>query len=35
LLHRMRHGERWGIESVEPNFDFAKVFATMRQARAE
>ncbi len=35
LLHRMRHAEPWGIESVEPDFDFAKVFATMRQARAE
>src|ERR1043165_5974693 len=35
LLHRIRHAERWGIESREPAFDFEKVFARMRAARAE
>ncbi len=35
LLHRMRHAEPWGVRSVEPEFDFANVFAQMRAARAE
>ncbi|MBA3831057.1 MAG: mercuric reductase [Chthoniobacterales bacterium] len=35
LLYRMRHAERWGIASVEPDFDFAEVFAKMRAARAQ
>ena len=35
LLHHMRHAEPWGIASVEPDFDFANVFAKMRAARAE
>lgn len=35
LLHRMRHAEPWGVRSIEPEFDFEKVFAEMRAARAE
>jgi len=35
LLHRMRNAKRWGIEEIEPVFDFSAVFAQMRQARAE
>ncbi|MGI8430692.1 MAG: FAD-dependent oxidoreductase, partial [Chthoniobacterales bacterium] len=35
LLHRMRNAEPWGVQSVEPKFDFAEVFAQMRAARAE
>ena len=35
LLHRMRQAPRWGIEKVEPVFDFKKIFAEMRAARAE
>ncbi len=35
LLHRMRHAEPWGLQSVEPEFDFGRVFAQMGAARAE
>lgn len=35
LLQHMRHAAPWGIKPVEPEFDFAKVFAQMRAARAE
>ncbi len=35
LLQRMRQAERWGLEKAEPAFDFKKVFAAMRAARAE
>ncbi|MEO6870584.1 MAG: mercuric reductase [Chthoniobacterales bacterium] len=35
LLHQMRNAEPWGVQSVEPNFKFAEVFARMRDARAE
>jgi pyruvate/2-oxoglutarate dehydrogenase complex dihydrolipoamide dehydrogenase (E3) component len=35
LLHRMREAEAWGLEKTEPQFDFAKVFASMRARRAE
>ena len=35
LLHRMRNAEPWGVRSVQPEFDFGKVFAQMRAARAE
>src|SRR6476659_1936781 len=35
LLQRMREAEAWGLEKNEPQFDFAKVFASMRARRAE
>ncbi len=35
LLDRMRHAEKWGLAKVEPEFDFQKVFASMRAQRAE
>jgi pyruvate/2-oxoglutarate dehydrogenase complex dihydrolipoamide dehydrogenase (E3) component len=35
LLHRMRHGQRWGVDASEPAFDFDAVFAQMRAVRAE
>jgi len=35
LLHRMRHAQRWGIDSSDPAFDFNAVFAQMRTTRAE
>ena len=35
LLHRMRPAQPWGIKSTDPAFDFNKVFAEMRAARAE
>ncbi|HEY1582383.1 MAG TPA: FAD-dependent oxidoreductase, partial [Chthoniobacterales bacterium] len=35
LLHRMRHAENWGLPKIEPEFDFEKVFASMRAQRAE
>ncbi len=35
LLDRMRHAEKWGLPKVEPEFDFRKVFASMRAQRAE
>ncbi|MDQ3200045.1 MAG: mercuric reductase [Verrucomicrobiota bacterium] len=35
LLHRMRNADRWGIEKVDPTFDFNEVFARMRTARAK
>ena len=28
LLQRMRKAERWGLKSIEPDFDFAEVFAS-------
>ncbi|HEY3662525.1 MAG TPA: mercuric reductase [Chthoniobacterales bacterium] len=34
LLHRMRTADAWGIKRTEPEFDFAKVFASMRGQRA-
>ncbi len=35
LLDRMRHAEKWGVAKVDPQFDFEKVFASMRAQRAE
>ncbi|MGH7935451.1 MAG: FAD-dependent oxidoreductase, partial [Chthoniobacterales bacterium] len=35
LLQRMREAKRWGLKSIEPDFDSAEVFASMRAARAE
>ncbi|HEY1583800.1 MAG TPA: FAD-dependent oxidoreductase, partial [Chthoniobacterales bacterium] len=35
LLHRMRHAENWGLPKMEPEFEFEKVFASMRAQRAE
>lgn len=35
LLQHMRHAGPWGIKPVEPEFEFAKVFAQMRAARAQ
>ena len=34
LLQRMRTAENWGLASSEPEFDFQKVFASMRARRA-
>lgn len=35
LLDRMRHADRWGLESTEPAFAFEKVIARMRARRAQ
>jgi pyruvate/2-oxoglutarate dehydrogenase complex dihydrolipoamide dehydrogenase (E3) component len=35
LLHRIRHGQRWGLNASEPAFDFNAVFSKMRMARDE
>ncbi len=35
LLHRMRKASAWGAQDVEPEFDFAGVFASMRARRSE
>ncbi len=35
LLHHMRTAGKWGIAKVEPEFDFQKVFTSMRAQRAE
>lgn len=35
LLDRMRHADKWGLPKVEPEFEFQKVFASMRAQRAE
>ncbi len=35
LLHRMRNASAWGINNLEPEFDFEKIFSSMRATRAE
>ncbi len=35
LVDNMRHCGDWGLDPVEPRFDFAKVFARMRGLRAK
>ncbi len=35
LLDRMRHAEKWGLSKVTPEFEFEKVFASMRAQRAK
>ncbi len=35
LLHRMRNASAWGARDIEPEFDFAKVFTSMRARRSE
>ncbi len=35
LLDRMRHADKWGLPKVTPEFEFEKVFASMRAQRAE
>jgi pyruvate/2-oxoglutarate dehydrogenase complex dihydrolipoamide dehydrogenase (E3) component len=35
LLQRMRGAEKWGLRSSEPEFDFEKIFSSMRAQRAE
>jgi pyruvate/2-oxoglutarate dehydrogenase complex dihydrolipoamide dehydrogenase (E3) component len=34
LLQRMRTANRWGVDQAEPEFDFEKVFRSMRAQRA-
>ncbi|MEO8045633.1 MAG: FAD-dependent oxidoreductase, partial [Spartobacteria bacterium] len=34
LLDRMRHADKWGLARIDPEFDFQKVFASMRAQRA-
>lgn len=35
LLDRMRHADKWGLPKLTPEFEFGKVFASMRAQRAE
>ncbi|MBA2435966.1 MAG: mercuric reductase [Chthoniobacterales bacterium] len=35
LLDRMRHADKWGLPKLTPEFEFDKVFASMRAQRAE
>ncbi len=35
LLDRMRHADKWGLPKLTPEFEFEKVFASMRAQRAE
>ena len=35
LIDKIRHAPDWGLENIEPRFDFSRVFARMRERRAK